>query len=504
MKINVLDYLENSAELYPNKIAFADENNELTFQETRMLAKAIGTKINECSPVKLPIVVYMEKTANCLPVFLGTAYANCFYVPIDEKMPLERIERIIDNLKPSCVICDSKNIDTGKEISKNAHLLIYEEIVNTKVDEKALAEVRRNFIDTDLLYVLFTSGSTGDPKGVTICHKSVIDYTEWLCENLELDHDTIFGNQAPFHFDNSILDIYTTLKQASTMYVIPQRCFSFPKTMVKFLNEKQINTIFWVPFALISLANSGILEKFVPEHLKRIYFCGEVMPCKQLNMWRRAIPKARYCNMYGPTEITDVCTYYVVDREFEDDDSLPIGFACENTRIILLDDNDKEPIPGEIGELCVVGTSLSFGYYNNLEKTSEVFVQNPLNTTYREIIYRTGDLVKYNERSEIIYLSRKDFQIKHKGYRIELGEIETALLSVLGIENGCCLYDDSRLQITCFYVGDVDCDKLRVALAAKLPDYMIPERYEMLESLPQTSNGKINRVALKKQYITEG
>lgn len=501
MVTNVLEYLELSAEKYPEKIAFAGEKDGYTFKQTMDYAQSIGSCIAKLAKRGQAVAVFMDKTIECLPSFFGAAYAGCFYVPIDTKMPDERILKIFSGLKPACVIHDTKNAERAKSVAGDCPVLDYRQAITTKADEKALSKIRREHIDTDLLYVLFTSGSTGDPKGVTICHKSVIDYTEWLSDTLEFDHDTVFGNQAPFHFDNSILDIYTTLKQGACMYIIPQKCFSFPKTMAKFLNEKQINTIFWVPFALISYANSGMLDKEALPHLKRVYFCGEVMPCKQLNMWRRALPNAKYVNMYGPTEITDVCTYYVVDREFNDDDSLPIGIPCKNTRILILDENDKEAAPGEKGELCVVGTSLSLGYYNNPEKTNAAFVQNPLNTAYREMIYRTGDIVKYNEYGEIMYLSRKDFQIKHLGYRIELGEIETALVSVDGIDNGCCLYDDEQKKIVCFYVGSTEEDVLREALKTKVPPYMVPDRFVHLDTLPQTANGKINRVTLKKEYI---
>jgi len=501
MLTNVLNYLEDSACKYPDKLAFADEKNGYTFLETMNNAKAIGSRIAQFSKTKQAVAVLMEKTAECLPAFFGAAYAGCFYVPIDTKMPDERVLKILTNLKPACIIHDTKNTERARQIAGDTPVFDYSEMIKTPVDQTALDKIRKNHIDTDLLYVLFTSGSTGDPKGVTICHKSVIDYTEWLSETLAFDHDTVFGNQAPFHFDNSILDIYTTLKQGATMYIIPQRCFSFPKTMAKFLNEKQINTIFWVPFALIAYANSGILEKVELPYIKNVYFCGEIMPCKQLNMWRRALPDAMYVNMYGPTEITDVCTYYIVDREFADDDSLPIGIPCENTRILILDENDKEAAFGEKGELCVVGTSLSLGYFNNPEKTNAAFVQNPLNTSYRETIYRTGDIVRYNEYGEIMYLSRKDFQIKHMGYRIELGEIETALISVPGVDNGCCLYDSENMKINCFYVGTVVEDELREQLKTKLPPYMVPDKFVVLQTLPQTANGKIDRVTLKKEYI---
>lgn len=500
--LHILSYLEKSAKRYPSKAAFVDEKKSITFECTLQYAKAVGTALAAKIPAKSPIAVLMEKTADCIPAFLGAVYAGCFYVPIDTKMPNERIYQIFNNLKPAGVIYDAKNQDRLEAIGYEGFSLSYEEAAKVLPNDNLLTNIRQKWIDTDLLYVLFTSGSTGIPKGVTICHRSVTDYIEWVCSELAIDETVRFGNQAPFHFDNSILDIYCTLKTGASMYIIPQNCFMFPKLMMDYLNKNRINTIFWVPYALIYMANSGILDKVKPEYLQKIYFCGEVMPCKQLNIWRKALPKANYCNMYGPTEITDVCSYFMVDREFSDDDVLPIGRACANTRILLLDETNQIPECGQQGELCVVGTSLSFGYYNNPEKTKQVFVQNPLNQTYPEIIYRTGDLAKYNEHEELIYLGRKDFQIKHHGYRIELGEIENAVISIKEVENACCLYDSGKEAIICFYMGEIPINLVKERLKEKLPGYMMPEKCYILDQLPQTANGKIDRIALKKQYLS--
>ena len=206
--------------------------------------------------------------------------------------------------------------------------------------------------------------------------------------------------------------------------------------------------------------------------------------------------------MYGPTEITDVCAYYIVDRQFGDDDPLPIGRACANTRILILDEEDKPVGPGQTGELCVMGTCLSLGYYNNPVQTEKAFVQNPLNSAFHERMYRTGDLARYNERGEIMFLGRRDFQIKHQGcYRIELGEIETALLAVEGVANGCCLFDEAKDEIVCVYTGGAEEHDLAKALAEKLPGYMMPNRYVHLDRLPMTINDKIDRVTLRREHI---
>lgn len=233
--------------------------------------------------------------------------------------------------------------------------------------------------------------------------------------------------------------------------------------------------------------------------LKRVLFCGEVMPNKQLNIGRNYLPNVLYANLYGPTEITDACTYYIVDREFSDNEILPIGIPMKNTDILVLDEqNHLVTEPNVIGELCVRGTGISVGYYNNPEKTREAFVQNPLNTTYDEKIYRTGNLVQYNEKHELVYLSRKDFQIKHMGQRIELGEIETAVSSLPDITMCCCLYDDRHNRIVLFLDKELSKNDINTNLRKMIPEYMLPGKVIYMETFPLNANGKIDRIKLKE------
>ncbi|WP_439822610.1 amino acid adenylation domain-containing protein [Phascolarctobacterium faecium] len=494
----VTDYLDYAAEHFPDKEAFIDENKTLTFSDLQIEAQRIATQLAKRKVFKKSVAVFLNKSVKCISAFMGIAYSGSFYTPIDTSMPMSRVEKILETLQPEVIITDKKHKEDIELFFHDIEILVYEDLMTSNIDGLLLKQVTECIIDADVLYVLFTSGLTGVPKGVIISHKSVIDYTEWVTETFKIDDQHIFGNQAPFYFDNSVLDIYQTLKNGACMYIIPEQLFSFPIKLLEFLDNKKINTIFWVPSALCLVANLRALHKLHVKSLNKILFAGEVMPNKQLNMWRSEYPEALFANLYGPTEITDVCTYYIVNRDFKDSDALPIGHPCLNTSIMVLNDKNELVRNDAVGELCVRGTSLSYGYYNNQAKTSEVFVQNPLNKNYREIIYRTGDLVRYNEYGELIYVSRKDFQIKHIGHRIELGEIETAISAIQGIETACCIYDENRSKIVMFYTGDVIEDMIIKTLNKTLPVYMLPNKKIKLDKMPLNLNGKIDRVKLKE------
>jgi len=246
------------------------------------------------------------------------------------------------------------------------------------------------------------------------------------------------------------------------------------------------------------ISSFKVLDKVVPQYLHTIAFVSEVFPIKQFNIWRKALPNARFVNLYGPTEATGICCYYKVDRDFAENEVLPIGRPLRNTEIILLDENNRIPPRGELGEICIRGTCLTHGYYNDMERTREVFVQNPLNDKYPELIYRTGDLGRINERGELIFVSRKDFQIKHMGHRIELGEIEANVNLIEGVHSACCVYDRESAMIALYYVGELSPGDVAAILKQKLPRYMMPNIIEALDRMPLTTNGKIDRAYLKE------
>lgn len=497
MQKNVLEYLENIVTKVPDKTAYADDTTQITFDEVYVDSRAIGTYLFNHGHYKEPIVVFMGRHPKTIVAFYGVIYSGCCYVPIDEEMPRHRIELIFQNLSPKAVICDYETRSALGSYGYEGNIYTYEEIVKTQADEEILSSIREKQLDIDPIYIVFTSGSTGVPKGVAACHRSVIDYIEGLSEILRVDENTVFGNQTPLYVDACLKEMFPTLKFGATAYIIPRNLFLFPLKLTAFLNEYKINTICWVVSALTMISAFGVLEKEPPKYLHTIAFGSEVFPIKQFNLWKKHIPHARFINLYGPTETTGMCCYYEVDRDFGSDEAIPIGKPFPNTEIILLDEDNRIPERGEAGEICIRGTRLTLGYYNNFEKTAEVFVQNPLNSSYPELIYRTGDLGRYNEKGELVFVSRKDNQIKHMGHRIELGEIESAANSHPDVKIACCVYDERKNKIVLFYVGSVTTADMARFMKSKLPRYMVPNVLKILESMPLTANGKLDRMALK-------
>lgn len=507
MVTNILEYLEQSAAMWPDKIAIADDKKALTFSQWKDYAERIGTALNESTvdTLRNPVLVFVDRKIECLVGFMGVLESGNFYVPIDCKMPYERVKLISDVLDPIAAItitqADDKILD---EIEFSGVRFNYTETILHDKDTGKLDSIREQVIDLDPVYSIFTSGSTGVPKGVVISHRGMIDLAEWLVNTFNFDETDALGNQTPFYFDGSVKDICICLKAGATLNVIGKKYFTFTKLLIPFLNDRHITSILWATSAIVLVGNSDILDVDVPKYIRRVTFAGEAMPAKQLKVWMDKLPNARFINLYGPTEITVDCTYYEVDREFGDDEYIPIGRNCKNKQVLVFNDNNQLVEAGEPGELCVRGSGVALGYYNNKGKTQEVFVQNPLHDLYVDKIYRTGDIVKYNERGEIEFVSRKDFQIKHKGNRIEMGEIEVAVNSIATVTNAACIFDQHNDKIVLYYTTsdghDLDIINL---VKEKIPVYMFPEFIRRLDLMPYNMNGKIDRIELKKRYDAE-
>lgn len=492
---NILDYLERSCERFPDKVSFADTETEITYTELAARARSIGTALARVTKPKSPIPVFMGKGVDTICVFFGAVYAGCFYSLLDTKLPRMRLYDILKKLETDLLVTSHAYDEDLAAFGFEGKILYVEDLMTTPCDTKLLARIRKQSCDIDPLYCNFTSGSTGVPKGVLVGHRSVIDFIDIFTELFGIKDTDVIGNQAPFDFDVSVKDIYSTIAVGATMQIIPTRFFSIPTELLDFLCDRHVTVLIWAVSAMCIISQLHGFDYKIPHQVKKVMFSGEVMPVRHLTEWQNALPGALFVNLYGPTEITCNCTYYVIDRKFERGESIPSGVPFPNESVFLLDEEDRLVTePGKTGEICVSGTALALGYYNAPEETARAFVQNPLNRKYIEPIYRTGDLAYYNEEGLFCFASRKDFQIKHMGHRIELSEIDRALDAVDEVERAMCTFEKNK--IIAYYVGRIDKKDLAARLAERLPKYMIPNRFVQMSSLPLTKNGKIDRKAL--------
>ena len=503
---NILEYLEHSADRFPDKTAYADEVCAMTFSQVEETAKSVGSYLAQKGAYKEPILIYMAKAPAQLAVFFGTVYAGCFYVPIDEEMPVNRIKMILETTQARFMIYDKENEDKAGGLPFTGEAIDYGECLKAKENPEILQDIRLRSTDADLLYVLFTSGSTGIPKGVAGHHRGVIDYIEQLTGVLHIDENNIFGNQTPLFVDACMKEIYSTLKCGSSTYLIPKKYFMSPVKVVEYLNQYKINTICWVASALSMISAFGTFDVVKPKYLHTITFGSEVFPISQFNIWKKELPKARFFNLYGPTEGTGVCCWHEATHLYKEGETIPIGKAFKNAHVFLIkkketkDAKDNVYVEAKEGEICIRGTGVTHGYYRNPEKTKEVFVQNPLHCDYLDLVYRTGDLARWNEQGELEFVSRKDYQIKHMGHRIELGEIEADAGMVEGVKSCCCVHIQKNNKILLYYTGDIEKAKLTRELKERLPRYMIPNKMIKLEQLPLLSNGKLDRLKMQEMY----
>lgn len=397
---NILQYFEETCEQFPDYIAVANESSSVTFNDLKTRSQQAGTMIaSELKQDSLPVAIYIDKSLALVEAMLSVLYSGNFYVVLDTQMPVERVRRIFETLQPAAILTDKSYIDKVESINnfkndnainstsiteqscenspikedklKTFYKTFYiEDSISTEIDTKLLGRLRSQMTERDPAYILYTSGSTGQPKGTVISHRALIAYSDWFIHAFDINEKTVFGSQTPLYFSMSISDLYASLRTGATYQIIPKKYFSFPMQLIEYLNTYKINTIYWVPSALNIVANWDTFAYIKPEYLKKVLFAGEVMPVKQLNYWRKALPDVFYANLFGPTETTDICSYYVVNRTFSDDETLPIGVACSNCDLIIADENGKEAASGE---LLVRGPFLADGYYHNPEKTAEVF-----------------------------------------------------------------------------------------------------------------------------------
>ncbi|MEG1394761.1 MAG: amino acid adenylation domain-containing protein [Clostridia bacterium] len=503
-KETLINTINRASANFGDKVAFSDTDESYSFATAVSSAESIATKLVTLGYFQQPVALYMPRCARIPLAMAGTLLSGNFYTVLDVDSPQERIAKIVNALSCNLIICPEEYLEHCVSAFPTCTILSFENICLTCPSKTLLASVAEKIKPDDIAFTIFTSGSTGTPKGTIITHKNVLSYVGWFVKRFDITSNDSFGSQTPFFFSMSVTDFFSAWVAGSSYHIIPKSYFAFPGRLISYLNDKKINIIYWVPTACDIVAKFDLLYFEKPKFLTKVFFAGEAMPVKVLNYWRKNYPNAMYTNLFGPTETTDICSYYVVDREFGEDEGLPIGLACEGANLFVIDENGKQiTAVGEVGELYVGGDFVAKGYINEPEKTAAAFVQSPLQNDKKEILYRTGDLVAFNDRGELLYLGRRDSQIKYMGYRIELGEIENVMNAVDGIGRAVCLFDSKKEELILLYEGESSKSaSIATSARTRLPAYMTPQRFVALDAFPVNANGKIDRALLKKTYLS--
>ena len=506
---SVLDYFDQTVSENEKKTALIHRGASCTFGELKRNGQKMGTLLSQAMSGERnrPIVVLLPKSIEVVIANIGIMYSANIFNNLDIKTPVNRLENIIKQLQPKIIITKNEyeNLICWEDYDLkviNMDAIDFDEL---EINDTLLDQNRRSLIDTDPFCIINTSGSTGTPKSVVLNYRSFFDFIAWATDTFHFTGDEILGALSPIVFDIYDFEICMMMMRGSTIVMLDSSLAVFPAKLLTELKEQRVNFLFWVPTIMVNIANMYLLSKIPLPDLKLVWFAGEVFPTKQFNYWRKQLPSVTFANLYGPIEITLDCIFYIVDREYEDNEALPIGIPCNNTDILLLTEEGKLCEQGEEGEICVRGSSLAMGYYNNLPRTKEAFAQNPLNKSYPELIYKTGDIAYVDEEGLFHFKGRKDSLIKHQGYRIELTEIEHEIVNNLKLVPNCCaVYDKNKSQIVLYYEeNDVSEIDIRKALGKSFPRYMIPNEYHSMKSLPLNTNGKIDRQKLL-EIVGEG
>ncbi len=520
--------LTESAKRNPDGIAVDGGESKLTYSELDVLSNQIAHQLRAdgvCNGDR--VGVFLPKSPQTVAALLGILKAGAAYVPVDPHSPSSRAAYVLGNCSVRALVTSSSQLrklapDLAKA-SEIQSILLTDEPTDVPIvaslagsapvsyakiaATRSIANPEIPIIENDLAYILYTSGSTGQPKGVMISHLNSLTFVNWAHDEYKISQQDRVSSHAPFHFDLSILDLFCTLKAGGTICLVPNDVAAFPVRLAQWIAEKGITVWYSVPSALIQLVEHGQLERHNYDKLRWMLFAGEVFPCKYLRRLVQYIPHAAYSNLYGPTE-TNVCTYYHVqssDVAPDRTEPVPIGKACANTEVFALDPDGRVVPPGEEGELYVRSSTVMKGYWGRPDSTAATVLPNPLNAAYADVMYRTGDIVKLMPSGDYQYIGRRDKMVKSRGYRIELGEIETALYAHPSVKEAAVVaVPDERIgaRLMAYVVpgnSTLTSSELMKFCSERVLKYMVPERIEMCEQLPKTSTGKIDKTTLENE-----
>lgn len=478
---NAIEFFIKNAKENPNKLFVCDSEKEYTYGKALEIVSNIACFFANKNIEKQPIMLKAERNCESLLTILGIIYSNNFYVPVNPAFSEEKIASIIETSKVRYAV--SFLLGGG---GANVEFFKYEDICSHKSDNNTLKNLENQFDKENPIYTVYTSGSTGKPKGVIKTQKNVIAFINNYIETFKFESGLNIANQAPLFFDASMKDVFLCIATCSTLFFPEKTLFALPLKLVEFLNTHMINYICWVPSALTIIVRLNTFKYVKPLFLKYVMFVGEVFIPKYLNMWIDALPNITFCNLYGSTEIAGVCLYKKITEKLPEDKPIPLGKALTNNTVFLED-----------GEIVVLSDQTAIGYINDPEKNSKVFAVKD-----GKKYLKTGDFAFENEDGDIVFLSRKDFQIKHMGYRIELQEIDLSVARLAYVGNCAVLYNQSADKIVAFVSLSSPLENpaktIITDLKEMLPAYMVPNKIEVLDELPLNANGKIDRVKLKE------
>jgi amino acid adenylation domain-containing protein len=511
-----------SAMRRPDGVAVSARGQRLTYAQLEAMSNRLAHLFRDRGVQRGDRVgLFFPKSVQSVACMLGALKAGAVYVPIDPQAPGARVAYITRNCEIKCLVTTKAGASALEESGvKDMHTRILTDASVSEtsahaglvpwdaLDACADTAPAAMGVETDLAYILYTSGSTGVPKGVMISHRNALTFVDWCATTFAVRPDDRLSNHAPLHFDLSVFDIYNALLAGATVCMIDSDTAIFPASMAKFIETHRITVWYSVPSALVGLVLHGGLSRRKLDALRLVLFAGEVFPMKYLRQLADLLPHVALYNLYGPTE-TNVCTYHRVDsRTLAFAEHLPIGLACANTDVFAVNERDEPIKPGEVGELYVRGPSVTPGYWGDPEKTDRAVVPNRFQPHVAERVYRTGDIVSVDAEGVYWFQGRRDSMIKSRGYRIELGDIETAVYDHPAVlEAAVVPVPDEEIgnRIKVYVVrhpgAQLSSSELQSHCTARIPRYMIPEIVEFCDRLPKTSTGKIDRTVLAASWI---
>lgn len=512
--------LRNAALARGDQPALVDRSRTFTYSELDARSNQLARLLSEQGISRGDRVgLYLEKSADAIIAFYAVLKAGAVYVPLDPQAPVSRVAYVTRNCDIRWLLTGSEKVGSWAELANQAPQIKGLIVLNGDADDRGdlageVALLNRSSVEaqptaalqvptisTDLAYILYTSGSTGDPKGVMLSHRNALTFVDWAVEEFGVSPDDRLSNHAPLHFDLSVFDVYAAARAGATLVLVPPEISVFPIEVARFIERNGITVWYSVPSLLSRLSEKVDLDEAALPSLRTILFAGEVFPVKYLRRLMLQLPRVRFSNLYGPTE-TNVCTWYdVTTPPDESSEPVPVGRAIADVEVFAVKDDGKLAARGEVGELLVRGSTVTQGYWNDLERTNRSLIADPFGQAER--VYRTGDLVREEGDGNFRLLGRRDAQIKSRGYRIELGDIEAALYRHPGIDECAVLAipDEmitNRLVACAALKFPVEQAALVRWCAEIIPRYMIPEAFEFHEALPKTSTGKIDRQQLAK------